>query len=165
MFTAGQLVAHTVGDYVLQSDWMATTKTKKSAAAIAHALSYTICFLPLAASWADLGWDPKTWLPQSVRWWAILVILVTHFIIDRWRLARYVCWAKNFLAPKHIEVLYPEGHPEAGKTKEWIRNLPWAECSGTGYDPGRPAWMSVWLMIIADNTMHVFCNAAALTWL
>ena len=28
MFTADQLVAHAVGDYILQSHWMATEKTK-----------------------------------------------------------------------------------------------------------------------------------------
>jgi hypothetical protein len=27
-----------------------------------------------------------------------------------------------------------------------------------------PAWLAIWLMIIADNTMHIICNAAALRW-
>lgn len=29
MFTADQFVAHLVGDYILQSHWMATEKTKR----------------------------------------------------------------------------------------------------------------------------------------
>ena len=29
MFTAEQLVAHVVGDYVIQSEWMATEKTER----------------------------------------------------------------------------------------------------------------------------------------
>lgn len=160
MFTAGELVAHAFGDYVMQSDWMATAKTKRSAAAVAHVLSYTLCFVPLAADW-----DPVEHHFTNFRWKALLFIAVTHFIIDRWRLARYVCWAKNFLAPKYIEVLHPEGHPEAGKNAGWIRNPPWSECAGTGYDPSKPLWMSVWLMIAADNTFHVICNAVALAWL
>lgn len=157
MFTAAQLVAHAFGDFVLQSDWMATEKTKKSTAALAHVLSYTLCFIPLT-------WDPGLQV-STLRWKALLFIAVTHFVIDRWRLARYVCWAKNFLAPRYIEVLHPEGHPDAGKNAGWIRNAPWSECSATGYDSAKPPWMAVWLMIIADNCFHVVCNAAALQWL
>jgi len=163
--TADQLICHAFGDYVVQSDYMATVKTKSSSAALAHAVSYALCFIPLTCAWTSFGWSPSTWLPSSVRWSALLFICTTHFIIDRWRLARYACWAKNFLAPRHIEVLHPDGHPEAGKSAGWIRNAPWSECSGTGYDSSKPPWMAVWLMIIADNCFHVLCNAAALAWL
>lgn len=129
MITADQLVAHAVGDYVLQSDWMATEKTRRSIAALAHVVAYSIPF----------------WLlrPSPL---AMLVIVGSHFAIDRWRLARYVCWVKNFLAP-------PQSNP------------PWADCRVTGYPDSRPPWMTVWLMIVADNVMHVLCNAAALHWL
>jgi hypothetical protein len=78
------LVLHAVGDYWLQSDWMAQEKTKGSWPAIAHALTYTLPFVLLFG----LQWQP------------LLLIGGTHFIIDRWRLARYICWAKNFLSPK-----------------------------------------------------------------
>jgi hypothetical protein len=126
MITADQLVAHAVGDYVLQSDWMASEKTKQNAAALVHAFTYTAPFL---------------FLTQSP--WALFFVLWTHFAIDRWRLARYVVWAKNWLGP----------------------NKPWAECKVTGYPPEKPAWMAVWLLIIADNTMHVLCNGLALRYL
>ena len=39
LITADQLLAHAVGDYVLQSDWMATEKATKSLAALAHAVA------------------------------------------------------------------------------------------------------------------------------
>lgn len=62
---------------------MATTKTRQTAACVAHVAAYSIPFVLLVT----------TSLP------ALAVILGTHFVIDRWRLARYVIWAKNWLAP------------------------------------------------------------------
>ena len=125
--TADQLLAHAVGDYLIQSDWMATEKTKRSVAAAAHAVTYALPFL---------------FLTQSVA--ALAFIVVTHFAIDRWRLARFVCWAKNAIGGSYA---------------------PWSECVATGYYRDRPAWLAVWLLIIADNTLHVLCNAAAIAWL
>jgi hypothetical protein len=127
MITADQLVCHAVGDYVLQSDWMANAKTKRSVACLAHVATYALPFLFLRPSWA-----------------ALAIIVGTHFVIDRWRLARFVCWLKNFLGPG---------------------NSPWAQCNATGYPAERPPWMAVWLLIIADNVMHVVINGAALRWL
>jgi hypothetical protein len=131
MVTADQIVAHLVGDYILQSDWMANEKTKRSVAAAVHALTYSLPFLFFRPS---LG--------------AFAFIVVTHFVIDRWRLARYVVYAKNFIAP-------------------WgwrPSRAPWSEYVATGYHQSRPPWMAVWLLIIADNTLHLLCNAAALRW-
>jgi len=126
MLTADQLLAHVVGDYILQSDWMANEKTKKNVAALAHVLTYVLPFLFITQSPIALG-----------------IIVVSHFVIDRWRLARYVCWFKNFLAPKG-------------------QNRPWSECQATGYHADRPPWMTVWLMIITDNAMHALCNGLAI---
>lgn len=122
--TADQLLAHAVGDYILQSDWMANEKTKQHTAAAVHAVTYTLPFLLLTQSPA-----------------ALAAICGTHFAIDRWRLARFVVWAKN----------YP-----------WPGALAWSECSATGSPPDRPPFLSVWLLIIADNIMHVVINAAAI---
>src|SRR5678809_245154 len=105
---------------------MANTKTKRSVACLAHVVTYALPFLFLRPS-----------LP------ALAVIVVTHFVIDRWRLARFVCWAKNWLGP----------------------NRPWSECVATGYPSDRPPWMAVWLLIIAHNIMHVAINGPALRWL
>lgn len=126
MITASQLVCHAVGDYVIQSDWMASEKTSSHWPAAAHAVTYALPFLALTRS------------P-----WRLAVIAGTHFVIDRWRLARHICWAKNFLSP-------------VGS------NPSWETCKATGYPPEKPLWLSVWLMIIADNTLHVIINALAL---
>lgn len=126
MITADQLVAHAVGDYLLQSDWMANKKTSSHFAAAVHAAVYTTCFLALTR--------------QPV---ALLIIFGTHFFIDRYRLARFVVFAKNFIAPRS---LWPT----------------WSNCVATGYPSDRPAWLAVWLLIIADNVMHVVINGWAL---
>lgn len=125
-FTANQLVAHAIGDYLLQSHWMATEKVKKSFACLVHVMLYTLPFLLLTRSVA-----------------ALAVIVGTHFVIDRWRLARYVVWAKNQLAP-------------AGRR---------VNQTATGYPDDTPPFLSVWLLIIADNTIHIICNATALHYL
>jgi hypothetical protein len=155
MITGDMIVAHLVGDYILQSDWMATEKTKRSLAAFAHVLAYAIPFLFFRPSVA-----------------AMLFIIGTHFVIDRWRLARYVVWAKNFLGPwsrvvaaptpNTAELSGPGGYFNEYKIVRW--NPSWRECAATGYPPGRPDWLTVWLLIIADNTMHIICNGIAITY-
>lgn len=80
MITADQLVAHAVGDYILQSDWMAQEKTKSSVAALVHISTYILPFLLLTRS------------PL-----ALAAIAGSHFAIDRWRLSRYLVWTKNWL--------------------------------------------------------------------
>lgn len=121
MITADQLLAHAVGDYILQSHWMATEKTKRSLAAFVHVVTYALPFLLLR--------------PSAI---ALAVIVGTHFVIDRWRLARFVVWLKNGAR---------------------------GEVTSTGYPSETPPWLAVWLLIIADNIMHVAINAAALAWL
>jgi hypothetical protein len=126
MITADQIVCHLIGDYILQSHWMANNKTKAHGPALIHALVYSLGFLAFA--------------PSLLAW---LVIFGTHFLIDRYRLARYVVWTKNWLGP----------------------NLPWSECSGTGYPADSPAWLAVWLLIIADNILHLVINGLCLRFL
>jgi len=128
VITADQLLCHAVGDYLLQSDWMANEKTKKSIAALAHVATYGLPFLFLRPSWK-----------------AYVVIVGTHFIIDRWRLARFVVGFKNTL-------LGFESSPRKFATP-------------TGYPTETPAWLAVWLLIIADNIMHVTINGLALKYL
>ena len=120
MFTANQLVAHMIGDYIFQSHWMATKKTSSWVVASIHALTYFIPFLFLC----------------SVSWWQGLLIVTTHAAIDRYRLARYVCWLKNG---------------------------PWKPLTNTGFDDTVPLYLSVWLLIIADNVIHVILNGVILS--
>lgn len=123
------VIAHFLGDYVTQSHWMATEKTRRMWPALLHGLIYGAPFLALTRSPA-----------------ALAVIAGTHALIDRYRLARHVIWAKNHLAPR--------GH-----------NPPWSDCKATGYPPDTPVWLAVGLLIAADNTIHVLVNTAALAWL
>lgn len=126
----GLIAAHFVGDYILQSGWMANEKTKRWWPAIAHGLVYTIPFL---------------FVTQSPL--ALFVIASTHVIIDHYRLAKYVVFAKEFIAPRKF-------HPT------------WADAKDNfGYPSAVPAWLSGWLLFIADNTLHFLINAAAVVWL
>lgn len=145
MITADQIIVHAIGDYITQSDWMANEKTKRWFPALCHAVVYSTPFYFLIDSEVRGQFIKSFPHPVDV----ILIMLVicgSHFLIDRYRLARYVVWAKNFIAP-------------AGSNK------PWAECAGTGYPAERPAWLAVWLLIFADNIMHIVINGAALRWL
>jgi hypothetical protein len=152
VFTANQLVAHAIGDYVIQSDWMAHEKRARPLVALVHALSYSLPFLVLT----------------DASWWAMLVIVLSHAVIDHFGLARYVCWTKNVLAPKWINRTKLSGDLSI-RSYDVIevasRNYPWSECAATGYHESRPPWLATWLMIITDNVMHVLCNAAAIQWL
>ena len=116
-------LAHLVGDYLIQTHHQATEKTRAWGPALAHAATYTAAHLPLTRSWK-----------------ALAVIGGTHALIDRYRLARHVVWAKNQLAPAS----HRPGH------------------TATGYPEDTPPWLAVWLMIAADNTLHLLINTWAL---
>jgi hypothetical protein len=132
VITADQLFLHALGDYVIQSHWMATEKTRRWWPALVHAVTYALPFLVLGASAA-----------------ALLVIGGTHAVIDHYRLARHIVWWRNVLfKPAPLDV---RGHLATH------RNEPFpADC---------PPYLGVWLVIIADNVLHVAINAAALRWL
>jgi hypothetical protein len=51
------------------------------------------------------------------------------------------------------------------KNKATEPHLKWGDCSATGYHKDVPAWMSVWLMIAADNGIHLAINYTALKFL
>jgi len=137
-----QLILHLWGDYLTQSDWMAQNKTKRWFPAISHATVYSLPFLLIGSPLA------------------VLVIWATHAVIDRFRLARYLCWAKNWIAPWETRWI-----AEARGFHKIPPNWPWKDCKATGYEPGCPVWMATWLMIIADNTLHLTINYMALRWL
>lgn len=76
--TGDQLWAHALGDYVVQSDWMALHKRTSVFACGVHAISYSVGFWIIGASWTQL-----------------LFIAGTHFVIDHLAIARYIVWFKN----------------------------------------------------------------------
>jgi len=130
LITGNQLLAHLIGDYILQSDYMATNKKDKILPCLLHILTYIIPFLFLTLS------------PI-----ALLVIAGTHFAIDHLGLPRHLVWAKNWiLSPK-------------------VDRKTWQECALTGFSPDRPIWLTLWLLIIIDNTIHLVINGLAIRWL
>jgi hypothetical protein len=183
MITGDQIAAHLVGDYLLQSQWMADQKTRRLLVAAIHALTYSAAFYFLRPS-----------LP------AWLVMVVTHALIDRYRLARYVVWLKNCLSPFNVLGALRLISPWRCRHPAWLRNFepdvyaficacgarkdcgvwseewsdhpgrlssnpPWAECSATGYQKDLPPWLATWLLIIADNILHLIINGICLTYL
>ena len=124
------ILAHAIGDYIIQNSWMANEKTKRLWPAIVHGLTYTLPFYFITHS------------PL-----ALFVIFATHVVIDRWRLAKYVVWAKNQVAPRNYRYSFT------------------GEAAQTGFGPDTPMFMAVWLMIIVDNIIHLIINAAAVYWL
>lgn len=140
-----QLILHLFGDYVTQSDWMAQNKTKSHVAAWWHALVYSLPFLLITGERA------------------FLVILFTHFIIDRYRLARFVVYVKNrYLQPRPDFFASENGESSWAL---WHKKWSWENCKGTGYPADAPPWLAVWLLIAADNTLHLAINYAAIRWL
>nr|BEK71538.1 hypothetical protein KPHV_87650 [Kitasatospora purpeofusca] len=123
------LLAHLTGDFVLQSDWMAAEKTRRWWPAVVHGTTYGLPFLLLTQSPIALG-----------------VIVVTHILLDRYRAAKYLVWARNLLGP-------------AG------RRVAWADVQKNhGSSLTTPPGLANALVIVADNTIHLVINAAALTW-
>ena len=109
---------HFIGDYLTQNNWMAQNKTKSFLPAFIHATIYSLPFLFIV----------------TLPFWS--VIYVTHFFIDRYRLAQY-----------------------------WIRLVNWnwdMSVNNYGFSKETPAWLSTWLMIIIDNLWHIIINTAVI---
>lgn len=103
-----QLLAHLVGDYLLQTDRMARRKTSEDLWAVLHVLMYCVPFLILGVSLK-----------------ALVIIGGTHYLIDRYRLAMYVVKFKTALdyslaGPREMRVQlanlnkfgFPQGTPD-----------------------------------------------------
>lgn len=122
-----QLILHLIGDYITQTDKMASKKLVNIWYAFLHAFIYSVPFLLLDISIT-----------------AFLVIFISHAIIDRYRVAKYIIFFRNKLHD---------------------RTLQWSDCDTTGYHKDKPVWLTVWLMIIADNTLHLTINFLAIMYL
>lgn len=141
------LLAHLVGDYILQSHWMATEKVRRWWPAVVHGALYTLPFLLITTEWR-----------------ALAVIGGTHVLVDRFRLARYLVWVKNWIAPLRVE-RRPLRGPNESRFVLDAYNPSWSECApNAGMPPNVPPYLSVWLMIAADNTVHILLNVAAVRW-
>jgi hypothetical protein len=118
-----QALLHLWGDYILQNHWMATKKVLNTPegwlACWIHCLLYAWPF----------------WIFLDISVVAILVIFSTHFLIDKFRLAKYLQMVRN------------------GYFK------------GNGTPESAPLWLSTWLMFITDNILHVTINFIAISYL
>jgi hypothetical protein len=135
----GQLIAHLFGDYVLQNHWMALNKTKSSWACLVHVLLYTLPFLFLTR-------NPV----------ALTVIAGTHFVIDRFSLAKR--WPEFWGVGCDGKVI---------PFLDELRRLPLYFTCAMGGCPRRPLepappFLAIWLGIIVDNTAHLLINHLAL---
>jgi hypothetical protein len=72
---------------------------------------------------------------------ALTIIFGTHALIDHFGLARYVVRLKNTLG-------------------DWENRASFD--TPTGYPEESPAWLKTWLLIAADNTLHITINHFAL---
>jgi Protein of unknown function (DUF3307) len=91
------LLAHLVGDYLFQTEWMATRKVERWWPAIVHGVMYCLPFLVLTRSA-----------------WALLVIGGTHVVLDRYRLAKRVIWLRSFLGPRRYRPAWREAAANSG---------------------------------------------------
>ena len=117
---------HLVGDYLFQNHRMANEKTKSTSMAVAHGCSYSILFLVFS-------------LTNFV---GFLIILISHILIDRFRLVKY--W-----------IALINGN---------IRNKKALQVNN-GFPEGIPPFLSVFLVIVIDNTFHLLINSACIIFL
>ena len=115
-----QILLHLIGDYLLQNDWMAAHKTEFNKegwlACTIHSILYTLPF--------SFFFNFET----------CAIILVTHFLIDKFQLALY-----------------------------WIRFINWRKQSTNyGFSEKKPEWVAMWLFVIVDNSFHLIINYAAI---
>lgn len=118
-----QLILHGIGDYYLQTDYQALNKKKKGLhglwQCLKHCITYSLPFLFIGS------------------WKAVLVIFLTHFIVDRTNIIAWVIAYKNGIRT--------------------IENF--------GFGMERPTFITIWLFIICDNLAHIVCNYLALKFL
>ena len=139
-----QLIAHLIGDYILQNHWMANRKTKEWAPALAHVLLYGV---------------PFAFLVPSVEAW--LVIVATHLVIDRYRLAAYWVdfWGTGKEGALTVCVMHLRGF-DLADGPVWTDGVQVVDRT-----PAAPPFLAVWLLILVDNTMHLTINALAIALL
>lgn len=118
-----QLLLHLFGDFIVQNDWMALNKQEPNAkgffACAIHSLLYALPFLLIGT------------------WQAVLIIFITHFLIDRWDWFKYALAFRNGI--------------------NYVFNL--------GYNQDRPFTVAVVLYIITENSLHLFINYFSLLYL
>ena len=130
-----QLLVHLFADYWLQNDWMATNKKKRWLPAIVHGVVYTLPFLLFTYSWV-----------------ALLVIGITHIVIDHTDIVCRLNQIKNWDFRQDNYAFLDSQRPLGVMAP--VKD---------GYF-GRPFAIRVWLIIIQDNILHLLINYLALKY-
>ncbi len=77
------LVAHLVGDFLVQTDWMAVNKKHSSFACLVHVVAYMLPFLLC-----------------SLAWWQLALIAVQHLVQDRSAFVYWWMWVWKRVPPE-----------------------------------------------------------------
>lgn len=125
------LIAHFLGDFILQSDWMALNKSKDNGALSLHCVVYSMCFIP---------WGLKFYVVTYL--FHFMTDFVTSRITSR-------LWFIQLL-PRPEENIYPEGRGafQLGKGNSYFGAYP----SFAYVDHGKRHWFFV--AIGADQLIH-----------
>lgn len=75
---AGALVGHCIGDYLIQNDWMALNKKKRTWPCLVHVTLYTLAVMHYS------GWEYHDQAPAIAA-----AVFIPHFLIDR---SQFVKW-------------------------------------------------------------------------
>lgn len=78
------VVGHLIGDYLLQSNWMAVNKAEKWDALAFHSLIYTLAVAFVARIFSE-----------GISFWGFLLIFVLHVFLDRRTFVRW--WVKTIM--------------------------------------------------------------------
>jgi len=99
------VLAHLVGDFLIQNDWMAKGKKTSNWICLLHAVTYTIPF----------------WF-CGLLWWQIGAIMVQHFYQDRWN---FVGWFMKVTGKREDGFLGPPMAPWSIIVTDNILHLLW----------------------------------------
>jgi hypothetical protein len=133
------LFGHMVGDYLLQNNWMALSKGHSSWRCLLHCLVYTATVCAFMSQW---------------HWQWVLLVLVSHFVIDRWSLADH--WLA-LIRGRSLHEFYENGHRDIPAA--WINGAkvvyqrPVTD-TGENYRILRGGFTTL-VYAMADNTMHL----------
>jgi hypothetical protein len=72
------MIAHLIGDYLIQTDWMAANKKKSTVACMFHIITYMIPFM-----FCDIAA------------WQFYLIAAQHFLQDRWNFIPWLMKVKG----------------------------------------------------------------------
>lgn len=136
-----QLLIHLFADYWLQNDWMALNKKEKWLPAIVHGIVYTIPFLLLTKSIV-----------------ALLVICITHVIIDHTNIVQRLNQIKNWDFKEDSCCSFLPDNQIGCSFKQINFKL------RDGYY-ARPLFIRIWLIIIQDNILHLIINYLSIKYL